>query len=153
MEYRLQTIQQLVKKGIFKNIFNILSNKPDLEYAAIDGTISKVHRHGQGAVGGTRNQAIGHSRGGVTTKIMALVDALGNLVKFVLLPGNKHDIAGVLALIENTDIQALLADKAFDADWLFQELDGRGVKAVIAQKSNRKNPTEKIQPKKSKNIG
>src|SRR4029077_11744289 len=37
---------------------------------------------------GTRNQAIGKSRGGLTTKIAALVDALGNLVRFVLLPGN-----------------------------------------------------------------
>jgi len=31
---------------------------------------------------GTQNQAIGRSRGGLTTKIMALVDALGNLVRF-----------------------------------------------------------------------
>jgi hypothetical protein len=37
--------------------------------------------------GGTRTQAIGRSRGGLTTKIVALVDALGTLVRFVLLPG------------------------------------------------------------------
>ena len=33
---------------------------------------------------------------------------------------------------------ALLADKAFDADWLLQDLDKRGATAVIAPKSNRK---------------
>lgn len=41
--------------------------------------------------GGTRTQAIGRSRGGLTTKIVALVDALGTLVRFVLLPGQHHD--------------------------------------------------------------
>lgn len=36
------------------------------------------------------------------------------------------------------DFQALLADKAFDADWLLKELDDKGAKAVIPPKSNRK---------------
>src|SRR5258707_15107704 len=48
---------------------------------------------------GTRNQAIGKSRGGLTTKIGALVDALGNLVRFVLLPGQRHDITRFDALM------------------------------------------------------
>jgi hypothetical protein len=43
------------------------------------------------AQGGTQNQAIGRSRGGLTTKIVALVDALGNLARFILLPGQRHD--------------------------------------------------------------
>ena len=38
----------------FKRIFDALSNEPDLEYAMIDATIVKVHRHGQGAKGGLR---------------------------------------------------------------------------------------------------
>lgn len=36
------------------------------------------------------------------------------------------------------DFQALLADKAFDTDWLLKEIDDRGVTAVIPPKSNRK---------------
>ena len=39
-------------KGVFERIFEALSHDPDLEYALIDGTIVKVHRHGQGAKGG-----------------------------------------------------------------------------------------------------
>jgi hypothetical protein len=40
---------------------------------------------------GTQKQAIGKSRGGLTTKIAALVDALGNPVRFVLLrPASRH---------------------------------------------------------------
>lgn len=45
---------------------------------------------------------------------------------------------GVVPLIHNVSFQALLADKALDADWLLEHLDERGVTAVIPPKSNRK---------------
>jgi transposase len=41
-------------KGVFENIFRALSGEPDFEYALIDGTIVKVHRHGTGAKGGLK---------------------------------------------------------------------------------------------------
>lgn len=69
---------------------------------------------------------------------MALVDALGNLFDFDLLPGQAHDLKGVAPLIEDIAFDALLADKAFDADGLLAELDARGASAVIPQKANRK---------------
>lgn len=71
---------------------------------------------------------------------MALVDALGNLVRFVLLPGRRHDSVGAMPLIGDLDFAALLADKAYDIDWLRIELDQRGALAVIPPKSNRKDP-------------
>ena len=80
------------------------------------------------AQGGTQGQAIGRSRGGLTTKIVALVDALGNLVRFVLLPGQRHDTIGVAPLIEGLDFNALLGDKAFDVDWIRADLDARGAR-------------------------
>ncbi len=73
---------------------------------------------------------------------MALVDALGNLVRFVLMPGQRHDSIGVEPLIEDIHFEAFLGDKAFDADWLRAELNERGAIAVIPPKSNR---TEFIQ--------
>ncbi len=69
---------------------------------------------------------------------MALVDALGNLFRFLLLPGQAHDMKGVAPLIKGASFGALPADKAFDADWLLQDLDERGATAVIPPKSNRK---------------
>jgi transposase len=71
---------------------------------------------------------------------VALVDALGNLVRFVLLPGQRHDSVGVAPLIQDLDFAALLADKAFDIDWLRAELDERGATAVIPPKANRTQP-------------
>lgn len=67
-----------------------------------------------------------------------MVDALGNLVRFVLLPGQRHDTIGVPPLIEGLAFGALLGDRAFDVDWLRAELDTRGATAVIPPKSNRK---------------
>jgi|TARA_B100001964_G_scaffold231724_1_gene286682 transposase len=65
------------------------------------------------------------------------VDALGNLARFVLLPGQRHDTIGVAPLIEDVEFAALLADKAFDVDWLREDLDKRGAVAVIPARSNR----------------
>jgi transposase len=40
------------KADIFKRIFDAVSDEPDMEFAMVDGTIVKAHRHGQGAKGG-----------------------------------------------------------------------------------------------------
>jgi hypothetical protein len=56
-------------------------------------------------------------------QIVALVDALGNLVRFLLLPGHAHDMKGVAPLIRDVSFGALMADKAFDANWLLGPVD------------------------------
>ena len=132
-----QRFRRWVRGGVFNQVFAALSDDADFEYVIVDGTIVRVHQHGTGAKGGTHNQAIGRSRGGLTTKIVALVDALGNLVRFVLLPGQRHDTLGVAPLITDLSFDALLGDKAFDVDWLRAELDSRGTIAVIPPKANR----------------
>ena len=50
----------------------------------------------------------------MTTKILALTDALGNLVRFELLPGHRFDTVGVEPLIEGVQFGGLIADKAFE---------------------------------------
>ena len=57
-------------------------------------------------------------RSGLTTKIVALTDALGNLVRFTLLAGQRHDSIGVIPLIEGIAYKAFVADKVFDANWI-----------------------------------
>ncbi len=48
---------------------------------------------------------------------MALADALGNLVRFSLPPGQRHGSVGAAPLTERPGFEALLGDKAFGADW------------------------------------
>jgi len=67
-----------------------------------------------------------------------LVDALGNLARFVLLPGQRHDNIGVEPLLDGVAIGALIGDKGFDNDWLRHELNQRGALAVIPPKADRK---------------
>ena len=78
----------------------------------------------------------------MTTKILALTDALGNLVRFVLLPGQRHDTVGVAPLIQGTEFDGLIADKAFDANWIIDELNDRGAKIVFSQMPQRKVPLD-----------
>jgi transposase len=91
---------------------------------------------------GTQSQAIGRSKGGLTTKILALTDALGNLVRFVLLPGQRFDTVGVPPLIDGLAFGALIADTAFDSNALIADLDARGAKVVIAQHPRRSSPLD-----------
>ena len=43
-----------VKADVWKRLFDVVSDEPDMEYAMVDATIVKVHRHGQGAKGGLK---------------------------------------------------------------------------------------------------
>jgi transposase len=73
----------------------------------------------------------------MTTKIIALTDALGNLVRFVLLPGHRYDTVGVEPLIDGVAFGALIADKAFDSDRIIANLNERGAKIVISHHPRR----------------
>jgi len=74
----------------------------------------------------------------LTTKNHALVDGLGNPANLMLTAGQIHDLACARDLIENADPEALIADKAYDADPLINSLTEREITPVIPPKSNRK---------------
>ena len=78
----------------------------------------------------------------MTTKILALTDALGNLVRFVLLPGHRFDTVGVAPLISGIEFGGLIAAKAFDSNAIVAELDERGAKVVISQHPRRAKPLD-----------
>jgi putative transposase len=67
---------------------------------------------------GANAQGLRRSRGGLSTKIHAATDALGNPVRLLLGLGQRNDITQVHELIEGFEPQAVIADKAYDADHL-----------------------------------
>ncbi len=73
---------------------------------------------------------------------MAIVDALGCLVRFVILPGQAHDLVGVPELVDDLRYGALIGDKAFDADWLIEAIEESGAMAVIPPRCHRTVPRE-----------
>ena len=76
----------------------------------------------------------------MTTKILALTDALGTLVRFELLPGHRFDTVGVPPLIDGIEFGGLIADKAFDSNDIIADLNERGAKVVISQHPRRTKP-------------
>ena len=86
------------------------------------------------------NQAIGRSRGGLSTKIHATVDALGNPTGFYLTPGQAHDQQGADVLLNNSAAAGVIADKAYDAQArVIGPLLRAGKTVVIPALSSRKN--------------
>jgi transposase len=79
----------------------------------------------------------------LSTKIHAIVDALGNPVCFHLTPGQACDLDGADVLLEQIAADILLADKGYDADErVIERLQQQGKTAVIPSKRNRKQPRE-----------
>jgi transposase len=79
------------------------------------------------------DQAIGRSKGGLSTKIHTLVDALGNPIGFFLTPRQAHDLQGADALLPEKKAHTQLADKAIDADQsVIKPLEAAGKTCVRA---------------------
>src|SRR6476469_143794 len=100
--------------------------------------LSSVHTSMQRAQKrGTDDEAIGRSRGGPSTKINAVVDALGNPLRFILTGGHVHDSKQLEALIEGLDFDKLLADKGYDNNRIRAVIALKGAEAVIPSLSSR----------------
>jgi transposase len=78
----------------------------------------------------------------LTTKIHAIVDALGNPVAFSLTGGEVHDLGQAHPLLAKVKPKAFLADKAYDANALIETLESRKITPVIPSKSNRIEPRD-----------
>ena len=83
---------------------------------------------------------MGRSRGGLTTKIHALVDADGRPILLKLTPGQAHDGRSAADMFETVRAgNILLADRAYDSDALRQNLKTRGAWGCIRPMPNRVN--------------
>ncbi len=82
---------------------------------------------------------MGRSRGGLTTKIHAVVDAEGRPIRIALTPGQAHDGTAAEELLAGLKPGAtLLADKAYDSNAIRQQAQEQDVWANIPPKSTRK---------------
>ncbi|NND41839.1 MAG: IS5 family transposase [Silicimonas sp.] len=124
-------------KGVWQRIFEAMSDDPDFEYLIVDSTIVRAHQHASGAKGGAQNQAIGRSRGGLSSKIHLAVRGLGCPVRFTLTAGQMGDAPQAGALIEGLPAEVIMADTAYDADHFRQEIADKGALAVIPNNPSR----------------
>lgn len=133
-------------KGIWELMHCHFAQEPDMESIMIDGAIVRAHACAAGApqerVEEPQDQALGRSKGGFTTKIHVMVDALGNPLDFILTGGQAADVTQAYVLIEGVSATYALMDKAYDADNLIEQLKQQGIIPVIPPKANRKEPRE-----------
>ena len=110
------------KAGVWERVFKYLAKDADNEYAMIDATIVRAHQHSAGAKkkpAKTKRSAA--AKGGLSTKINATVDALGNPIGFALTPGQACDLdlgrndGGFAGFFERVD-DALVGIEAFVGD-------------------------------------
>lgn len=126
-------------KGIWQELFHSMHDEKDNEAIMLDATIIRAHGCSAGYKKDSQNQeALGRSKGGFTTKIHALVDALGNPLKFILTPGQRNDITQADSLIKDISNTIVIADKGYDANSFLQTIEAQGSIAVIPPKKNRK---------------
>ena len=105
-----------IMRNIWKKLFEYFKQEPDMEWVSIDSTIVRAHACSAGYGKDSQAQeSLGRSKGGFTTKIHALVDALGNPLKFSLSAGQRNDITQAAHLTTDVLDTTILADKAYYA--------------------------------------
>ena len=125
------------KKRIWEALLSFCAEDPDLEYVMIDATIVRAHACSAG-YDSFKNEGLGRSKGGFTSKIHASVDALGNPLKFVITPGQRNDITQADILLKDVSESYVIADKGYDSDELRSKLIKNDCIPVIPSRSNRK---------------
>ena len=92
--------------------------------------------------GHQREQCLGRSRGGFSSKIHLLVDALGFPLQFILTGGERHDLSQAESLLAPFHFDAVIADKGYDSDPLRELLTAKQVEVVIPSRRHRKPPRD-----------
>lgn len=126
--------------GVWDYVFEQIIDTPDLEYASMDSTIIKVHVLVNVPLDQQECEGLGRSVGGYTSKIHALIDALGYPLKFIVTSGARHDVTQAQLLTVDLFNSKLLADKAYESHDFRMHLKDRNCVPVIPFKSNALNP-------------
>lgn len=126
--------------GVWDRILAAISHRDDADVQTIDSTIVRAHQHATCIRRGA-DEDFGRSRGGLTTKIHAVVDANGLPLRLALGPGHQHDIVAAGDLLKEVPSGGmLLADKAYDSDAIRTLVASRGGWANILPRRNRRDP-------------
>lgn len=104
------------RAGVWDRILDAVADRAEASVQMIDSSIVRVHQHGS-CIGRDARHCTGRSRGGLTTKIHAVVDRRGRPLRVDLSAGQEHDSVKAIDLLRDLlGKGTLLADKAYDAD-------------------------------------
>jgi transposase len=115
----------------------------------IDSTSVRVHQHAAGARGG-RDEAIGRSRGGLTTKIHVRADRSGRPIAVLLSAGQRHDTTAFVPLLQAGRVKRagrgrprsrprrIVADKGYTSQQVRRYCRQHGINATIPTRRNQR---------------
>lgn len=129
-----------LSKSILKEIFKKLSLEAELSEISIDASIVQAHQHSAGARKNGPPNEIGHSRGGNSTKIHAVVEAYGYPISIMISEGQRSDVKYAIPILENLDITGsdVLADRGYDCWELIDYIYENGGEPSIPSKKGAK---------------
>src|SRR5215813_8117664 len=128
------------RAGVWTKIMSALAGAHNAAVQMIDTSIVRVHQHGA-CITRNKRQSMGRSRGGLTSKIHAVVDTNGLPVRLALTAGEAHDNRLAVSLLSRLKFGSmLLADRGYDADWIRALVTKRRAWANIPTRSNRNEP-------------
>lgn len=130
-------------RDIWKSLFEHMQKDPDLEWVSMDATITRAHASAAGYGKNSQAQeALGRSKGGFSTKIHVLSDALGLPLKFALTAGQRHEITKAKELVEDVKSTIVIADRGYDSNDLIEYLRDNQCEITIPSRKNRKVPRD-----------
>ena len=119
------------KSERWSQMLALLTAEPCSSLRSVDCTHIKAHQDATNAAGGAAAQALGKTKGGMNTKLAAIVDGLGRAVGLHLVAGNRHDLRAVDPLLEKLADCWVIADRGFDAKDFRREIISRGSTSCI----------------------
>jgi len=125
------------RSGLLAKLLQRVQPEPAGMLRFLDSSHVKVHAHGANPAGGQQAQEMGRTKGGLNTKIHALVDNSGRPVSVVLSSGETADVQIAPFLLTGVAGGFVVADKAYDTDSFRALLDQLGTIPCIPPKSTR----------------
>lgn len=126
--------------GLFACLLAAVAKGAKGQLRYIDCSHIKLHQDGSNPRGGQAAQAIGRTKGGINTKLAAIVERGGRAVALGLAEGQRHDLLAVAPLLGCLRRRCVVGDKGFDADNFRARLRRQGIRACIPSKSSRRCP-------------
>lgn len=153
------------KDGTWKRIFEALQAKGNRkggivwDFGALDGSVVRAHKAAAGAnrnegnevltpAESQKKQALGESRGGLSTKIHIVVEGEGKPLAVRISPGQEHETKQAIPLVDDINVggkqgrprkrlDTIAGDKGYDSKAIRNELKRRGTTPVIAHRRNK----------------
>jgi transposase len=141
-----QYYRRWTREGVWTQLFSAIERPLVGTRRFLDSTHVKVHRGASNPRGGQASQAMGRTKGGMNTKLHAVVDEAAQPGRLFLSAGHEADLSHAQTMVEEIPGALLVGDKGYDSDPFRQWLRERGLEPCIPPRSNRKSPTPYRKP-------